>query len=108
MASRVPTSCGPLFGSWILNSNGASLSNTTVWPSDKDGSISSIAEKSKAFNTDYWLRSATSGMLPYGSINLELEFIILKVSINKAKSFSDAIYLNFILLTFFLIFKKLI
>ena len=53
MASSVPTSWGPLFGSYILNSNGASLSNTTVWPSDKDGSISSIAEKSNAFNTDY-------------------------------------------------------
>ena len=53
MASSVPTSYGPLFGSWILNSNGASLSKTTAWPSDKDGSISSIAEKSKAFKTDY-------------------------------------------------------
>ena len=79
MASRVPTSYGPLFGSWILNSNGASLSKTTVWPSDRDGSISSIAEKSKAFNTDCWLWSLWSFPVafPYGSINLELEFIIL-------------------------------
>lgn len=33
MASSVPTSYGPLFGSWILNSNGASLSYPTICPS---------------------------------------------------------------------------
>ena len=95
MASRVPTSCGPLFGSWIRNSNGASLSYNTWCPSaiidnivminnwvindwilylPKDGSISSMAEKSNALRTDYWVMLFIPS-LSYSPIILLLEFI---------------------------------
>lgn len=33
IASRVPTSCGPDFGSFMRNSKGVSRSNNTWWPS---------------------------------------------------------------------------
>jgi len=77
MASRVPTSWGPLFGSYILSSNGASLSKITMCPSASDGSISSMAEKSNALRTDCWLKSYYPIFL--SSRKREPEFIFKKV-----------------------------